>query len=158
MRLEDNEPGLRIVQLSANVATLLGVLFGTRHIDTTEHQDGMILAIAVESMVKLIAFVAVGLFVVFGMMGGIGPFLERATADPQVRGLFSGGLDGGQWLTLTLLAAFARGILCNALVCLAVWLCAGARSVTDKILAVLFPVTAFETDSGVLLKVCFGSS
>ncbi|WP_366935648.1 NahK/ErcS family hybrid sensor histidine kinase/response regulator [Aestuariivirga sp.] len=90
---------------------IFAILFGTRHIDTTEHQDGMILAIAVESMVKLIAFVAVGLFVVFGMMGGIAPFLESATADPRVRGLFSGGLDGGQWLTLTLLAAFAVVLL-----------------------------------------------
>ncbi|MDA0666574.1 MAG: formate/nitrite transporter family protein [Planctomycetota bacterium] len=39
--------------------------------------------------------------------------------------------------------AFARGILCNALVCLAVWLAMGGRSVSDKILAILFPVTAF---------------
>jgi len=39
--------------------------------------------------------------------------------------------------------AFARGLLCNALVCLSVWLVMGGRSVTDKILAVLFPVTAF---------------
>jgi formate/nitrite transporter len=44
---------------------------------------------------------------------------------------------------LPLLDAFTRGILCNALVCLAVWLAIGARSVTDKILAVLFPITAF---------------
>lgn len=90
---------------------IFAILFGTRHIDTTEHQDGMILAIAVESMVKLIAFLGVGAFVVFGMMGGIGPFLARAAADPQVTGLFSGGLDGGQWLTLTLLAAFAIVLL-----------------------------------------------
>jgi formate/nitrite transporter len=39
--------------------------------------------------------------------------------------------------------AFARGVGCNALVCLAVWLAMGGRSATDKILAVLFPVTAF---------------
>ncbi len=39
--------------------------------------------------------------------------------------------------------AFTRGILCNALVCLAVWVAMGGRSVTDKILAVLFPVSAF---------------
>jgi len=39
--------------------------------------------------------------------------------------------------------AFARGILCNALVCLAVWLAMSGRSVTDKVLAVLFPITAF---------------
>jgi formate/nitrite transporter len=46
---------------------------------------------------------------------------------------------------LPLAEAFARGILCNALVCLAVWLAIGARSVTDKILAVLFPIAAFVT-------------
>lgn len=39
--------------------------------------------------------------------------------------------------------AFMRGIGCNALVCLAVWLAMGGRSVTDKLLAVLFPITAF---------------
>ena len=39
--------------------------------------------------------------------------------------------------------AIALGIMCNALVCLAVWLCASARSTTDKILAIIFPVTAF---------------
>ncbi|TKS64272.1 MAG: formate transporter [Nitrospira sp.] len=39
--------------------------------------------------------------------------------------------------------AVARGILCNVLVCLAVWLCMGTRSVTDKILATVFPITAF---------------
>lgn len=40
-------------------------------------------------------------------------------------------------------AALSRGILCNALVCLAVWLTLSGRSVTDRILAVLFPITAF---------------
>jgi formate/nitrite transporter FocA (FNT family) len=39
--------------------------------------------------------------------------------------------------------AFTRGVLCNALVCLAVWLAMGGRSATDKILAILFPITAF---------------
>ena len=40
-------------------------------------------------------------------------------------------------------AAFMRGILCNALVCLAVWLTFSARSTTDRILAVIFPIAAF---------------
>ena len=40
-------------------------------------------------------------------------------------------------------SAIARGILCNVLVCLAVWLCMGARSVADKILAIVFPISAF---------------
>jgi formate/nitrite transporter len=46
-------------------------------------------------------------------------------------------------ITLDPVSAIARGILCNVLVCLAVWLCMGARSVTDKILAIVFPITAF---------------
>lgn len=45
--------------------------------------------------------------------------------------------------SLSLTIAFTRGILCNALVCLAIWLAIGARSVTDKILAIIFPITAF---------------
>ncbi len=39
--------------------------------------------------------------------------------------------------------AVARGVLCNVLVCLALWLCMGARGVADKILAVVFPISAF---------------
>ena len=44
---------------------------------------------------------------------------------------------------LTFIEAVARGMLCNALVCLAVWLSLSARSTTDRILAVVFPVSAF---------------
>lgn len=46
-------------------------------------------------------------------------------------------------IALDPVSAVARGILCNVLVCLAVWLCMGARSVTDKVLAILLPISAF---------------
>lgn len=46
-------------------------------------------------------------------------------------------------IALDPVSAVARGILCNVLVCLAVWLCMGARSVADKILATIFPISAF---------------
>lgn len=46
-------------------------------------------------------------------------------------------------VNLTPVQAFTSGMLCNILVCLAIWLCYSARSVTDKILAILFPITAF---------------
>lgn len=46
-------------------------------------------------------------------------------------------------VNLTFLEAFTRGILCNALVVLAIWLCFSARTTTDKILAIIFPITAF---------------
>jgi formate transporter len=44
---------------------------------------------------------------------------------------------------LDFVQAIALGAMCNALVCLAVWLCASGRSTTDKILAILFPISAF---------------
>jgi len=46
-------------------------------------------------------------------------------------------------VNLTFLEAFSRGILCNALVCLAIWLCFSARTVVGKIAAIIFPITAF---------------
>ena len=46
-------------------------------------------------------------------------------------------------VTLDFLPALIRGIYCNALVCLGVWLCYSCRSTADKILAILFPITAF---------------
>jgi len=46
-------------------------------------------------------------------------------------------------VNLTFAEALSRGILCNVLVCLAVWLCFSGRSVTDKVLAIIFPITAF---------------
>lgn len=44
---------------------------------------------------------------------------------------------------LSFVQAMALGVMCNALVCLAIWLCYSARSVTDKILSIVFPITAF---------------
>ena len=69
------------------------VLFGTRHIDATEHQDGLMLAIATESIVKLVAFLAVGIFVTFVMFPGplalfaprAGAAEDRGGADPRCR-------------------------------------------------------------------------
>lgn len=49
----------------------------------------------------------------------------------------------GKKVSLPFATAFCSGIMCNALVCLAVWLCYSARSTTDKILSIIFPITAF---------------
>src|SRR5262245_496876 len=80
------------------------VLFGTRHIDATEHQEGLIVAVAAESLVKLAAFLTVGFFVVFSVFGGIGPFLERAAEHAEVQRLFGSELNIGFWLTVTFLS------------------------------------------------------
>ena len=47
--------------------------------------------------------------------------------------------------TLGFTEAFMLGVMCNVLVCLAVWLCFSARTTTDKILSIIFPITAFVT-------------
>ncbi|KKK59875.1 hypothetical protein LCGC14_3029990, partial [marine sediment metagenome] len=46
-------------------------------------------------------------------------------------------------VNITFMEALSRGVLCNTLVCLAVWLCFSGRSVTDKILAIMLPITVF---------------
>ncbi len=87
------------------------MLFGTRHIDATEHQDGLMLAIAVESLVKLAAFITVGLFVVFGLAGGPAALYEIAENTPAIANVFSQAPDGGRWVTVTLLSACAIMLL-----------------------------------------------
>ena len=62
------------------------VLFGTRHIDATEHQDGLMLAIATESIVKLVAFLAVGVFVTFVMFDGPVALFARGDGAAGHRG------------------------------------------------------------------------
>jgi formate/nitrite transporter len=75
---------------------------------------------------------AVGLALAFGLSGLLdGPMGETAARAASAKA------------ALGPVEAFVRGALCNALVCLAVWLSFAARSATDKILAVLWPVTAF---------------
>ena len=58
------------------------VLFGTRHIDATEHQDGLMLAVATELIVKLLAFLAVGIFVTFWMFDGPVASVQGGNAAP----------------------------------------------------------------------------
>jgi formate/nitrite transporter len=62
-------------------------------------------------------------------------------ADGAVAGTVMGIAEAK--LALTPIEAFVRGILCNVLVCLAVWLCFGARTVSGKILAIVFPISGF---------------
>jgi signal transduction histidine kinase len=82
------------------------VLFGTRHLDTTERHEGMVAAIALESVVKLIAFLAVGLFVTWGLFSGPGELFARARAQPEMARMLGAGASFAyeQWFALTLLS------------------------------------------------------
>ena len=80
----------------------------------------------------------------------VGSILTVAVMFLSRQYTFAGGSLGANALaiangkcSLDFVQAIALGIMCNALVCLAVWLCTSARSTTDKILAIIFPITAF---------------
>ncbi len=79
------------------------VLFGTRNLDTNEQHHGVVTAIAVEAVVKLVALLGVGLFVVWGVAGGIDPMLSRISDSPLATAPF----NGGRWVGLTFLSAAA---------------------------------------------------
>ena len=67
---------------------LFAILFGTRHLETTERHEGLVAAIAFESIVKLVAFLAVGIFVTFGVFNGFGDLFSQAAAMPDLQPLF----------------------------------------------------------------------
>src|SRR6266480_5315419 len=87
------------------------VLFGTRQIDATEHQDGLILAIATESIVKLVAFIAVGLFVTFVLFGGPTALFERALGRPDTAALLVYEPNPATLFTMTMLSLSAIVLL-----------------------------------------------
>jgi PAS domain S-box-containing protein len=83
------------------------ILFGVRHVHASERHHGLILAIAFESLVKLGAFLAVGLFVVFGLLEGPAQLMRQAMSDPAVAARLDAVAFQPAWLSITLLAAFA---------------------------------------------------
>jgi len=88
------------------------IAFGTRHLDAAEHHQGMVAAIAFESLVKLLAFLAVGVFVTFGIYHGFGDLFSRAAAQPKLAAMMTpleGGVAGGYagWVWLTILSMMA---------------------------------------------------
>ncbi|MCC5975378.1 MAG: sodium:solute symporter, partial [Rubellimicrobium sp.] len=88
---------------SAAGLALFTILFGTRNLDANERHHGIVMAIAVEAVVKLVALLAVGVFVVWGIAGGIGPVMRQIDASP----IAEWNQSGGRWVGLTFLAAAA---------------------------------------------------
>ena len=66
------------------VLALFAILFGTRNLDATEHHRGLVLAIAFESLLKLLAFLAVGAFVTWGLFNGLDDLLLQARAASEL--------------------------------------------------------------------------
>lgn len=97
--------------LVALAMAAFAVLFGTRHIDATEHQDGLMLAIATESIVKLVAFLAVGVFVTFFVFGGPSALFARAMEHRTTADLLTQEPRLSAITTMTLLSFFAIVLL-----------------------------------------------
>src|SRR6185369_2981547 len=95
----------------AMILAAFTILFGTRHLDAAEHHEGMVAAIAFESLVKLVAFLAVGLYVTYGMFNGVGDIFSRARATPDLAPLLAPleGVAGSyaNWVWLTILSMLA---------------------------------------------------
>src|SRR6201989_1174649 len=89
---------------------VFAVLFGTRQADATEHQHGLMLAIATESIVKLVAFLAVGMFVTFWMFSPH-ELIERAMKTPEAVRAIEYQTSIGTFLTMTLLSFCAIMLL-----------------------------------------------
>ncbi len=90
--------------LVAITMAAFAVLFGTRHIDATEHQEGLMLAIATESLIKLVAFLVVGVFVLFYMFDGPMDLISKASARGDILPIFTSGLNTTNWITMTVLS------------------------------------------------------
>ncbi|KQV44025.1 MULTISPECIES: PAS domain-containing hybrid sensor histidine kinase/response regulator [unclassified Rhizobium] len=83
------------------------IVFGTRHTDATEHQDGLILAIAMESLVKLLALVTAGLYIIFFVFDGPTDLWARAVENQQVMSALSYETPMPRWIMLVALSALA---------------------------------------------------
>jgi Na+/proline symporter/nitrogen-specific signal transduction histidine kinase len=82
------------------------ILFGTRHLDAAEHHEGMVAAIAFESLFKLLAFIAVGAWVTWGLYDGFADIFARASARADLApmlapfGVVAGDYSSWAWLTM----------------------------------------------------------
>jgi Na+/proline symporter/signal transduction histidine kinase/CheY-like chemotaxis protein len=94
------------IYVAATLA-LFAILFGTRHVDATEHHPGMMLAVAFESVVKLAAFVAVGAFVTWGMFDGFGDIARQAATLPGLAEARTQQATTAHYLSLAVLGFFA---------------------------------------------------
>ncbi|MBH8557155.1 sensor histidine kinase [Hymenobacter negativus] len=86
------------------------ILFGVRSVEATERHEGIVLAVALESVLKLVAFLILGLFVTFGLFHGFADVFDQAAAVPALRQLFTlrgSGTSGGEWFTLLVLSMSA---------------------------------------------------
>jgi Na+/proline symporter/signal transduction histidine kinase len=93
------------------VLTLFTILFGARHLTVREQHRGLVLAIAFESLVKLIAISSIGIAALFGVFGGVGGLNDWLREHPQATQALYQPVREGPWSTLLFLAFAAAFLL-----------------------------------------------
>ena len=96
------DPGQTAVWVAVGLA-FFTILFGTRNLDAREQHHGIVTAIAVEAVVKLVALLAVGSFVVWGIAGGVADVIAKIDAAD----LSAWQVEPGRWTGLIFLSAAA---------------------------------------------------
>ena len=87
------------------------ILFGTRHLDASERHEGMVAAIAFESIVKLMALTAVGLFTTFWLYDGFGDVVYHAQQAGHLKTRLIPEGSANTWFSFSLLSALAVVLL-----------------------------------------------
>lgn len=92
----------------AMILATFTILFGTRHLDVTERHEGMVLAVAFESLFKLIVFIAIGVYVVWFLNDGFADIFSRAELIPKMAALLQpDSVNYTNWFSLTVLSGLA---------------------------------------------------
>jgi sigma-B regulation protein RsbU (phosphoserine phosphatase) len=94
---------------TAVILTAFGIMFGARDLDSSRRHEGLVATIAFESLVKLLAFLAVGVVVTYGMFGGFVDIFRRVVDRPEYARLLGGdpAFSYGDWAALTWLSMMA---------------------------------------------------
>jgi len=112
LQIMTNETEQHLIALMFCITiSLFSILFGTRHISLRDKHRGLVVAIAFESLVKLITLLAVGLFAVFGIFGGFGELNTYLEQNPEANAALFEPVKEGPWATLMMLSFAAAFLL-----------------------------------------------
>ncbi len=112
LQIMTNETEQHLIALMFCITVgLFSILFGTRHISLREKHRGLVVAIAFESLVKLVTLLSVGLFAVFGIFGGFGELNQYLDQHPEANAALFAPVQEGPWATLMLLSFAAAFLL-----------------------------------------------
>jgi len=96
--------GVRRLMVTALLG-LFAIIFGTRHLDPLERHEGLIAAVAFESVVKLVAFLVAGLYITYGLFSGYGEIVSAVARSPDYSHFLK--VDYVSWFSVTIMSSFA---------------------------------------------------